>query len=262
MRENLASVLDHIGLSEGGLVDHPDDPGGRTNRGITTRTWHAWLRRQGRAICPVDGITREEARTILADQYWHSVRGDDLPAGIDLAAADFAVNSGPATAAQHLQRLVGAHPDGIIGLQTLSLIERHPDREVLITAYCAARLKYMRGLKTWRVFGGGWKKRVEKVERDAIALHRGADAVPAPLPRERLIPDHAAPEKTAPAARANPGDVKLGGVKEAVAAAPVAVSAVAALKGLDGPIGYAVAFFIALAAVAVVVALVRRGRVA
>jgi len=27
---------------EGGFVDHPADPGGRTNRGVTQRTYDAW----------------------------------------------------------------------------------------------------------------------------------------------------------------------------------------------------------------------------
>ena len=32
---------------EGGFVDHPNDPGGRTNKGVTQKVYDAWRKRQG-----------------------------------------------------------------------------------------------------------------------------------------------------------------------------------------------------------------------
>jgi lysozyme family protein len=32
---------------EGGFVDHPNDPGGRTNQGVTQKVYDDWRRRQG-----------------------------------------------------------------------------------------------------------------------------------------------------------------------------------------------------------------------
>src|SRR5690554_3243462 len=106
----LALVLAH----EGGYVDHPDDPGGATNKGITQRVYDAWRTSRGRHPRSVAAIRDEEVRAIYREQYWDAVRGDDLPAGIDYCTFDAAVNSGPAQAARWLQRAVGAAPDGIV----------------------------------------------------------------------------------------------------------------------------------------------------
>ncbi len=45
---------------EGGYVDHPDDPGGRTNKGVTQKTYDAWRARQGMAARHVRSIEDEE----------------------------------------------------------------------------------------------------------------------------------------------------------------------------------------------------------
>ena len=67
MRANREKVIAWVGLSEGGFVDDPRDPGGRTNRGITQSTYNAWLKSQGRPAKDVRHITKAEAETILRD---------------------------------------------------------------------------------------------------------------------------------------------------------------------------------------------------
>ena len=115
MKQNQAVVLDWIGLSEGGYVNHPKDPGGATDRGITQRTYDAWNRLHGRPLRPVRGISKDEANAILVSQYFAPVKFDQLPSGLDYAVVDFAVNSGTSRAAKELQKLLGVAADGIIG---------------------------------------------------------------------------------------------------------------------------------------------------
>jgi lysozyme family protein len=175
----LSLVLKH----EGGYVDHPRDPGGATNRGITLATLSAW---RGRKVtkAEVKALTVEEAGAIYRANYWNVVKGDDLPAGLDYAVFDFAVNSGPARAAKHLQALVGADADGVIGPKTLAVVSGREPAD-LIRKLTKSRLDFLFALPTWPTFGKGWRSRVLGVETEALAMANSAPApspVPPPLP--------------------------------------------------------------------------------
>lgn len=163
----VAEVLRH----EGGFVNQPSDPGGFTNRGITLATLSAW---RGRTAMPSDirALTEAEAKEIYRAKYWDAIRGDSLPAGVDLAVFDFAVNSGPGRAARALQSLVGVTQDGAIGPKTLAAVgSAEPAR--LASDLCRTRLAWMRGLPTWVAFGRGWERRVLEVEAQAVAMGGG-----------------------------------------------------------------------------------------
>ena len=149
------------------------DPGGATKYGITQKTLSAW-RNKDVSIDAVKKLTKDEAIAIYKAQYWHSVRGDDLPAGVDFCTFDFAVNSGPGRAAMTLQEVVGVKQDGIIGLMTLDAVKRYPEGySKLIAAVCAARLKFMKGLSNWPHNKNGWTNRVEHVLIESQSLVKG-----------------------------------------------------------------------------------------
>jgi lysozyme family protein len=162
----VAEVLRH----EGGFVHHPRDPGGATNRGITLATLSDW---RGRTVtvAEVQALTEKEAREIYRARYWNAVQGDALPAGVDLAVFDFAVNSGPGRAARSLQWQLAVPADGAIGPQTLAAA-RKVDAARLASGLCRARLAWLRGLPTWDAFGKGWTSRVVEVERAAMSMAR------------------------------------------------------------------------------------------
>ena len=159
MKQNYLIIQPWVLAYEGGFVDHPKDPGGATNQGITQRTYDAYRRRIGHATQSVRMIGNVERDTIYRVQYWDAIRGDDLPGGVDAAVYDFAVNSGPSRAAKYLQRIAGVKQDGVIGLQTLDAVARL-DPVVVIDRLCEARMTFLRGLKTWGTFGKGWSRRV------------------------------------------------------------------------------------------------------
>lgn len=159
-----AAVLKH----EGGYVDHPKDPGGATNLGITIGTAKA-------NKMDVDGdgdvdkadvrlLKPSDAGPVYKTRYWDKVRGDDLPAGVDYAVFDYAVNSGPARAAMHLQEIVGVAPDGKIGPLTLKAVAKW-DSVALINELCGKRIAFLKRLSTWGTFGKGWSSRVTGVLR-------------------------------------------------------------------------------------------------
>lgn len=157
-KPGLKLVLAH----EGGFSDHPKDPGGATMKGVIQSVYDAYRTRKGLPLRSVRLITQAELEDIYGSQYWKTVHADDLPAGLDYAVFDYAVNSGPGRAVKDLQRCLGVKVDGVIGMGTLAAVRGAADlgEEKLIEDYCQRRMKFLRSLKTWGTFGKGWKRRV------------------------------------------------------------------------------------------------------
>lgn len=204
MRSNYEAALSAEFKEEGGYVDHPDDPGGATNMGIT----HKVLATE-RGVTPywkldkaeVKNLTREEAANIYRKNYWDLIKGDDLPSGVDMAVFDFAVNSGPARAAKALQRIVKAKVDGLIGPETLRLVDDLVEADV-INLLCDDRLAFLQKLSTFAVFGKGWTARVKRIRNLALVMAAAPSAEPLPLPSpaqdEPTQPKTEAPAREAP----------------------------------------------------------------
>ncbi|QPC44021.1 glycoside hydrolase family 108 protein [Kaustia mangrovi] len=162
MKTNFDRSLELTLAWEGGAVHHPKDPGGRTNRGVTQRTYDRYRRDRNRPRKDVFQIAPAEVADIYRSMYWNLVKGDQLPAGADYAVFDYAVNSGPGRAARALQKIVGARVDGIIGPETVDLTREAYARDpvALVEAICEERYRFVRSLKTWKTFGRGWKRRI------------------------------------------------------------------------------------------------------
>lgn len=188
-KTNFDDALAIVLSAEGGYVDHPVDPGGATNRGITLKTLAEW---RGRPVtkAEVRVLSRAEAAAIYRARYWNAVRGDDLPAGLDLALFDLAVNSGPGRSVRLLQRALGRAEDGRFGPRLLAAVAE-ADTTPLITALCAARRDFLRALPTYPTFGRGWLRRIERVERAARRMVRPQDAAKATIstPRQEKTMD-------------------------------------------------------------------------
>lgn len=168
---------------EGGYVDHPKDPGGATNLGVTIGVLSEW---RGHPVSKADvkALGKQEAGDIYHVNYWNKVKGDKLPAGLDYAVFDFAVNSGISRAAKHLQACLGVGQDGVIGTETINAAAKADVAET-INALCDRRLSFLRGLSTWSTFGKGWNSRVTRVRKAAIGMIGSAPTadVPAPDPK-------------------------------------------------------------------------------
>ena len=161
---SVAFVLKH----EGGFVDHPRDPGGATNMGITIGTLRDW---RGRPVSvdDVKNLTDHEARQIYRARYWNPVNGDMLPQGINLSVFDFAVNAGVGRAARTLQRVVGVPDDGIIGPMTMAALKGIPEKDLIIR-FAQARREFYKGLSTFDAFGRGWIRRTNECEQESLRM--------------------------------------------------------------------------------------------
>ncbi|WP_245499285.1 glycosyl hydrolase 108 family protein [Mesorhizobium sp. M1A.F.Ca.ET.072.01.1.1] len=102
-QESLARVLAH----EGGYSNHPADPGDATMKGVTQRIYDAYRRSKKLALRSVKSITSQELFEIYDRQYWDTVKGGLLPAGVDYVVFDGAANSGPKQSILWLQRALG-----------------------------------------------------------------------------------------------------------------------------------------------------------
>ncbi len=214
----LKIVLEH----EGGYVDHPKDPGGATNLGITRRVLAEW-----RGISPWTNLSKQEVRALGLDEaaaiyrarYWDAVAGDQLPRGLDLVIFDFAVNSGPARAIRYLQAALGTKPDGIVGPATLTAVRdawQSSGTAKLIGILSARRLGFLKQLNTFPVFGTGWTRRVADTEKRALAM-RPASEIPSPQTK-----GHAKMEL-------------LNGYKTYIVGTLMLVTAIAQMAGVDLP---------------------------
>jgi lysozyme family protein len=85
----LARLLVH----EGGYTNHPADPGGSTNFGITIYDYRKYVKSDATAA-DVKAMRLDEAKTIYKAKYRAAQRCDELPVGVDYAIFDFGVNSG------------------------------------------------------------------------------------------------------------------------------------------------------------------------
>ncbi len=152
----------HVLAAEGGLVNDPQDPGGLTKFGISQRSYPA---------LDIRALSLDDAKAIYQRDYWAPIQGEALPAGLDLLLLDHAVNAGPARAIRLLQHLVGVPEDGLMGPVTLAGVAL-ADPQDLIATYSELRLDFYRDLPTWRHFGAGWSRRVQRARRAALALAR------------------------------------------------------------------------------------------
>ena len=145
---------------EGGWSNNAADPGGATMKGVTQKVYDAYRRRRNLAPRPVKQIGNDEVAIIYREMYWSVVGCEDLPGGYDLVNFDAGVNSGPARARNWRMAVpVGPVPN-------------------MIKSYCAKRMSFVQGLRTFKVFGKGWSRRIADIEARAVAMYFGAAAVP------------------------------------------------------------------------------------
>jgi lysozyme family protein len=168
MLTNFQDALEALLKHEGGYVNHPADPGGMTNLGVTKRVWEEW---KGHAVdeSEMRALTPEKVAPLYKAKYWDMVYADKLPSGVDFCVFDCAVNSGVKRASKLLQRAVGVEDDGVIGRATLAAVEMLPPEEI-IDRFCAERLSFLEALPTFAVFGKGWSRRVAGVKSEAMNI--------------------------------------------------------------------------------------------
>ena len=168
MKVNYDKCLETILHHEGGYVNHPKDPGGETNLGVTKRVYQ-----EHGGTKDMKDLLVEDVAPIYKKGYWDKMKCDDIPSGLDLCLFDFGVNAGPGRAAKFLQSMIGTTVDGGIGPNTLAKLEeyvRENGEHEAVNKYQEMRQKYYENLSTFATFGRGWTRRVEETTKLALDL--------------------------------------------------------------------------------------------
>ena len=168
MKENFDKCLEMLLAHEGGFVNHPKDPGGITNLGVTKKVYDEWTGRESTEQEMRD-LTPEDVAPIYKKNYWDRVKGDSLPSGLDWACFDWAVNSGSGRPAKAVQRAVGATQDGAIGNQTLGLIAEKDPKFIIDYVY-TVRQAFYESLDDYKHFGRGWSRRNTETLHQAMKM--------------------------------------------------------------------------------------------
>lgn len=172
MKDNFDAAFDLVMKSEGGYVWDKDDAGGETNLGVTAGAWSAYI---GRPIelGEMKALTKNTVKPFYKEMYWDKVKGDDLPAGVDYAVFDFAVNAGVSRAAKFLQRSVGAVDDGVVGGGTLGKVAV-TNKQRLLDAFADQKQRFYTGLvarnSSQQKFLKGWLTRVDQVQSTSKSM--------------------------------------------------------------------------------------------
>ena len=74
---NFNECLEIILKHEGGFVNHPKDPGGITNLGITKNTYEDWTEEDATEQDMRD-LTVEDVAPIYEENYWDKCKCEDL----------------------------------------------------------------------------------------------------------------------------------------------------------------------------------------
>lgn len=180
MSDRLEAALAFVLKWEGGYSDHPNDPGGATNKGVTQRTYDAWNLRKGHSRRPVRDIADVEVDAIYEADYWLAAHCDELPAPLDLVVFDTAVNMGVGRAVRFLQHAVGERDDGEFGpLTREAVLDADPGATAL--KFCSRREWYygelVRAKPKMAVFLRGWLNRLDALRREAMTAATVATGV-------------------------------------------------------------------------------------
>ncbi|WP_066703831.1 holin-associated N-acetylmuramidase [Celeribacter ethanolicus] len=181
--KTVQQIAMEIVAREGGYVNDPDDPGGATKYGVTLGTMQRIgldLDGNGRVSeTDVKRLTRDKARDIFVEYYFHGPRIDELPPVLQASVFDMYVNAG-ANAVRILQRLLNDMGqriaiDGAVGPQTIeaAFIAQSLAPNYLADAYGIARRNYYYALADRRPGSrkyakrrdggkGGWITRAEE----------------------------------------------------------------------------------------------------
>lgn len=163
MQSSVRDAIQRLLIHEGGYVNHPSDPGGPTNFGITLADYRRYVKPNGTAA-DVRAMSKNTAISIYEKKYWDSCRLDEVAAGVDYALFDYGVNSGIGRSGKVARRVCGlADNVSTFNDAVIAALNARPPK-ALISSICNERRRFLRSLKTYPVFSKGWERRVNEVE--------------------------------------------------------------------------------------------------
>jgi len=129
----LATALKLTLKFEGGFVDHPRDPGGATNFGVTQKTYNTFRIGQRKPTQSVKNISKEvEVPAIYSEMYWKPSHADLAVLPLAVVIFDTAVLFGVGGAIKFLQEAIGVAADGGFGPKTKTAFEKNNNKNTAL----------------------------------------------------------------------------------------------------------------------------------
>jgi lysozyme family protein len=149
---------------EGGYVNHPNDPGGETYKGISRRAhpnWEGWKLIDQKKTVPENLVQK-----FYYENYWQRLKSEEMPYPIGEYLFDFGVNAGITRSIMTVQRALNVKVDGVLGPVTMKAIQQQ-DPQKLMYELLRERIRYYTTITlqraTFQVFFLGWIRRTIEV---------------------------------------------------------------------------------------------------
>lgn len=166
-------AIAHTALWEKGKANHPKDPGGLTNMGLTQKLYDAMRAKYDvlRTYPPsVNDLTQDQVNNCFRLEFWLPCHCNELPPALALPVFDAAVNSGAGDARKWLQQALRVKVDGWIGAKTIEAA-KNCDLKVVVTEFHSLRCwHYMLEDEIDDTFGLGWGRRLIDTHNVALEL--------------------------------------------------------------------------------------------
>jgi lysozyme family protein len=201
---NLDLILQHVKVSEGGLSSDPRDNASsfpsstydpktkkpfHTNKGVTYRTYVNYCNINKRKPTDTEFIKMDDKlwKSILRSLYVAPFRLEEINSqGVAEIIFEAHWGGGGNEMELDLQRYLrqkgfNIAVDGNIGNATLKAVNdytKSKNNEIDLIKYLTKeRLAYLKSLKDWPTYQGGWTKRVLEVEKRALAFVQNAKEI-------------------------------------------------------------------------------------
>jgi lysozyme family protein len=158
-RDKFEKAMKFVRVVEGGKFNHPNDPGGFTNMGLTQRDY---------PNLDLKNLTRKQADDIFYKDYWRKSSASKLPDPVYVSYFDSVVNTGLGRANKILQQALNVKQDGKIGPITLKAINDYKDPVKLAIAVADSRQSFYERLTKnrpqFKSFIRGWTRRTKALK--------------------------------------------------------------------------------------------------
>ena len=156
---------------EGGYVNHPKDPGGPTNKGITLATFRSVFGKD-KTVNDLKKITADQWQTIFKKYFWDRYKADQIKDDyVAFLLVDWLWGSGK-YAITKVQKLLGLKVDGIVGEKTIAKINSYNGKELFIQLW-KLRKSFIKGLNNYNTFGKGWLRRLNGIQYGKLIMSNG-----------------------------------------------------------------------------------------
>lgn len=148
---------------EGGFVNHPNDKGGATNKGVTLSTFRKYFGKT-KTVDDLKNITNEQWQYIFKKGFWDRWKADLIKnQSIAELLVDWLYNSGT-WGIKYPQQVLGVVPDGVVGSKTIAAINSYPSQEELFYKLWNRRKKHYEDIvkrnPSQKIFLKGWMNRL------------------------------------------------------------------------------------------------------